>query len=348
MQKSTQASATPLMEQYDRIKKKYPHTLLLFRVGDFYEAFNEDARQLHRIADIKLTKRSNGAAGQVPLAGFPHHALDSYLPKLVQAGLRVAVCDQLEAPQKGKKIVERGVTELITPGVTYHDTLLEGKKNNYLASLHLATHPLGISFLDISTGEFLIAQGAADYILQLLQRFQPTELIFSKPHKKKLTELLPHLPPIYTLEDWIYQEDYARQQLQGHFRTTNLKGFGVHDLRQALIAAGAALHYLRITEHTQLSHITKLTRIVPTHYMWLDPFTIQSLELIKPQQPEGRSLLHVLDKTLTPMGGRKLKKWLLFPEKNIATITKRHQIIALLRAHTALQEIIDHHLPHIG
>lgn len=338
---------TPLMQQYRRIKKQYPHTILLFRVGDFYETFDEDAHKLHQITDIKLTKRSNGAAAAVPLAGFPHHALDNYLTKLVQAGLRVAVCDQLEAPQKGKKVVQRGVTELITPGITYNDSLLDSKKNNYLASLHLE-RPLGISFLDISTGEFLLAQGDSEYILQLLQRFQPAELIFSKAHKKELAELTPQVPHTYTLENWVYQEDYARQQLQDHFHTTTLKGFGVHHLPQAIKAAGATLHYLKTTEHTQLGHITKVSRIEANYYMWLDRFTIQSLELTKEQQPEGLSLIGVLDKTLTPMGGRKLKKWLLFPQQNIKIIQERHQSIALLVAHAQLKETIQHYLRNIG
>ncbi|MEM9737768.1 MAG: DNA mismatch repair protein MutS [Bacteroidota bacterium] len=334
---------TPLMRQYIRIKKEYPDTLLLFRVGDFYETFGEDAQKLHEVVDIKLTKRSNGSAASVPLAGFPHHALDVYLPKLVQANLRVAVCDQLETPQQGRKVVKRGVTELVTPGLTYHDQLLEQKSNRYLASIHITPQNTGVAFLDISTGEYWVGAGHKRYIDKLIQSFQPAEIIYSKRHRATLPSRFPN-HYIFALEDWVYQYDYAYEELTNHFGTHNLKGFGIHELTEGIVAAGAVLYYLKKTEHNKIQHVRRISPIQAEKTMWLDQFTIRHLELIKSQQEGGKPLIQVLDKTLTAMGGRNLKQWLLFPLKKKELIDERLTSVTSLVEQEAIRSRMQQHL----
>jgi len=278
------------MKQYNQIKAKYPGALLLFRVGDFYETFGEDAIAASRILGIVLTKRANGSASHIELAGFPHHSLDTYLPKLVRAGQRVAICDQLEDPKLTKKIVKRGVTELITPGVSYNDKILEHKSNNYLASLHISEHVFGVAFIDISTGEFLVAQGDYDYIEKLIHGFKPAEVIFSRQLDKSVASKLTE-SKFYTfqLDDWVYKYDYAYEKLLKHFGTLNLKGFGVQDLPVAIVAAGAAIHYLHETHHDNVGHIQSVSRIDEEKYVWLDQFTIRNLELLSSSHHLGKS-----------------------------------------------------------
>ncbi|MEL6412992.1 MAG: DNA mismatch repair protein MutS, partial [Bacteroidota bacterium] len=295
---STKHTETPLMQQYNQVKAKYAGALLLFRVGDFYEAFGEDAIKASKALDITLTKRANGKAAEVALAGFPHHALDAYLPKLVKAGHRVAICDQLEDPQTAKGIVKRGVTELVTPGLSFHDHVLDQKRNNYLASLYFEKDQLGVAFLDLSTGEFLTAQGAAAYIDKLLQSFNPAEVILSKKQQQAFQELCQDQYNSHCLEEWVYQLDYAQELLHEHFGTTTLKGFGIHKLPLGIIAAGAILRYLEETEHKEIKHIGAIARIEEDKYVWLDRFTIQNLELLTPQQEEGVPLITVLSKTV--------------------------------------------------
>ncbi|MGB0357038.1 MAG: DNA mismatch repair protein MutS, partial [Cytophagales bacterium] len=323
MEKSRGKGMTPLMQQYEDIKAKYPGTLLLFQVGDFYETFGEDAQQLHQITDIKLTKRSNGSAAAVPLAGFPLHALDAYLPKLIGAGLRVAVCDQTSPPKKGKTLVDRKVRELVTPGLTYNDHLLDKGKNNYLASLHFTKNKIGIAFLDISTGEFLIAEGDESAIIKLVEGFKPAEIIYNKEKKNALQHLLGDDHHCHPLEEWVYNFTYGHKRLNEHFGTTTLKGFGIAGLKAGIVAAGAVLRYLEQAEQLHLHHIIHLGRVEQERYMWLDKFTIRNLELLQPQHEEGVSLIHILDATVTPMGARKLKKWLLLPLKDFYLIEKR-------------------------
>jgi len=322
------------MKQYNQIKAKYPGALLLFRVGDFYETFGEDAIAASRILGIVLTKRANGSASHIELAGFPHHSLDTYLPKLVRAGQRVAICDQLEDPKLTKKIVKRGVTELITPGVSYNDKILEHKSNNYLASLHIIENLCGIAFIDISTGEFLVAQGDYEYIEKLMHGFKPAEVIFSRQLDKSLASKLSD-SKFYTfqLDDWVYKYDYAYEKLLKHFGTLNLKGFGVQDLSIAIVAAGAAIHYLHETHHDNVGHIQSVSRIDEEKYVWLDQFTIRNLELISSTHQHGKSLLDVLDKTVTPMGGRLLRRWVVMPLKEISRIQERHDFVAYAVQH---------------
>lgn len=314
---------TPLMHQYKQIKAKYPGALLLFRVGDFYETFGEDAVKTSKILDIVLTKRSNGAATAVELAGFPYHALDTYLPKLVKAGHRVAICNQLEDPKTAKGLVKRGVTELVTPGLSFHDTVLDRKHNNYLASLYFDRDAIGIAFLDVSTGEFLTAQGDTTYVDKLMQSFQPAEVILSKKQRAAFQAFAKEHYPSYGLEEWVYHLDYAHEMLNEHFGTTSLKGFGIGSLPAGIIASGAILRYLEETEHKEIKHITSIARIEEDKYVWLDKFTIKNLELVQPQQEGGVPLIEVLDKTVTPMGARLMKKWLVLPLKEIRAIQKR-------------------------
>jgi DNA mismatch repair protein MutS len=318
---------TPLMEQYKSIKNQYPDALLLFRVGDFYETFGEDAVLASKVLGIVLTKRAHGVAAAVPLAGFPHHALDSYLPKLVKAGYRVAVCDQLEDPKVAKGIVKRGITELVTPGLSFHDAVLDQRHNNYLASLYFDNDLIGIAFLDVSTGEFLTAQGSAAYIDKLLQSFQAAEVIINKKQQALFQQFTTTLYPCYMLEAWIYQLAYARETLSSHFGTVSVKGFGIDTLPLGIIASGAILRYLEETAHKQIKHITSLGRIEEDKYVWLDKFTIRNLEILQPQQEGGVALLEVLDKTVTPMGARLLKKWLILPLKDLQAIQKRLDIV---------------------
>ena len=315
------------MKQYYSVKSKYPDALLLFRVGDFYETFGEDARKTARILGIILTKRSNGAASQIDLAGFPHHALDSYLPKLVRAGERVAICDQMEDPKHAKNIVKRGVTELVTPGVSYNDQVLENKENNFLASLHLSKEYAGVSFLDVSTGEFYLAEGNMDYIDKLIQSFSPSEVIVQKDKRERFFELFGDKYLTKTFDDWVFTIDFGRDLLLKHFEVTSLKGFGVEKQENGIIAAGAALHYLAETHHDKVKHITKISRIEAEDYVWLDRFTIRNLELFQPAAEGGASLLSVIDNTVTPMGSRLLKRWMIFPLKHKEAIRERLSMV---------------------
>ena len=321
---------TPLMKQHREIKSRYPDAVLLFRVGDFYETFSEDALIASRVLGITLTKRSNGAASSVELAGFPHHALDTYLHKLVKAGYRVAICDQLEDPKTVKGIVKRGVTELVTPGVATSDKLLDNKSNNFLAALYINDQHSGVAFLDISTGEFYVAQGNIEYMDKLLQSFQPSEIILSKSQQKRFREQFDNKSYTFQLEEWIFQEQYTYDLLLEHFQTQSLKGYGIEELPFAIIAAGAALHYLRDTEHPNLQHINAIQRIVADEFLWMDRFTIRNLELIYTPQEQGTSLLQALDHTLTPMGARLLKRWLIFPLFNIVNIRQRLDQVSFL------------------
>lgn len=325
------------MKQYLGIKAKYPGALLLFRVGDFYETFGEDAVKTARILDIVLTKRSNGKASEVELAGFPHHALDTYLPKLVRAGERVAICDQLEDPKLTKTIVKRGVTELITPGVAHSDKVLESRSNNFLAAVYFGKDIHGICLLDISTGEFMVAEGNSDYIDKLLQGFRPSEVIFSKKYRDRFDTVYQKRFYTYALDEWVFAHDFAMERLTRQFEVQNLKGFGIEHMEAATIAAGAALYYLEQTHHNRLEHIRHIARIEEDRYVWLDPFTIRNLEIIQSSHPNGRSLLDVLDHTLTPMGGRLLKQWMVLPLKNLEEIKFRHNVVELLVKDEALR-----------
>lgn len=339
---------TPLMNQYNQIKTKYPGSLLLFRVGDFYETFAEDAIHASKVLDIVLTKRANGAAASVELAGFPHHALDTYLPRLVKAGYRVAICDQLEDPKMAKGIVKRGVTELVTPGLSFHDNILDQRNNNYLASLYFDKELIGVAFLDVSTGEFLIAQGTATYIDKLMQGFQPAEVILSKKQKANFQTFTKDDYPSYALEDWVYQFDYACEILNQHFGTASIKGFGIENLPLGIIAGGAILRYLEETEHKEKKHITSIARIEEDKYVWLDKFTIRNLEILEAQQEGGVSLLEVLDKTVTPMGTRLLKKWLVLPLKDLQSIQKRLDIVGVFYDNPSLSKNILQELKQIS
>lgn len=336
------------MQQYNTIKAKYPGALLLFRVGDFYETFGQDAVKASGILGIVLTKRANGSASHIELAGFPHHSLETYLPKLVRAGQRVAICDQLEDPKTTKTIVKRGVTELITPGVSYSDNILNQKSSNYLASVYFDKTQLGIAFLDISTGEFLTAQGTDEYIDKLLQSFKPSEVIFPKSRRAQFTEKFGTRFYTFELDEWPYSGDYANETLLKHFEVQSLKGFGVEKLSAGVIAAGVALHYLKETEHRQLQHISSLSRIEEDRYMWLDRFTIRNLELIGPANENGASLVDVLDQTCSPMGARMLRRWIVMPLKEQKPIEDRLETVDFLISHEELREKLLHELKQIG
>lgn len=346
--KGNKTVETPLMKQYNSIKAKYPDALLLFRVGDFYETFGEDARKTANILGIVLTKRANGAASYVDLAGFPHHALDTYLPKLVKAGQRVAICDQLEDPKLAKKIVKRGITEVVTPGLSYNEKVLDHKKNNFLASLHLGEKNTGVSFLDISTGEFYATEGNNEYIGKLLQSFNPSELILERSKKSKFTELFGDNFFTHTFEDWVFTDEFSTELLLKHFETTSLKGFGIEDLDYAIVAAGAALHYLAETQHDKVKHITKISRIEEENYVWLDRFTIRNLELTTSPNEKATTLLDVLDNTISPMGSRLLKRWIVFPLKNKQPIEERLNIVEYLIKNRELREFLAQKMELIG
>jgi DNA mismatch repair protein MutS len=318
---------TPLMKQYYAIKEKHPDAILLFRVGDFYETFGEDAVRASGILGITLTKRANGAATFIDLAGFPYHAVDTYLPKLVRAGQRVAICEQLEDPKLTKTIVKRGITELVTPGVSLNDNVLNHKENNFLASVHIDKNSAGIAFLDISTGEFLTAEGSFGYIDKLLNNFLPKEVLFEKGKQNKFTELFGSKFYTFNLDDWIYTEDAANDRLIKQFETSSLKGYGIGSLKMGIVAAGAILHYLDITQHTQLKHISKLARIEEDRYVWLDKFTIRNLELFGSINEGARTLNDILDKTISPMGGRLLRRWISLPLKGIGAINERLDVV---------------------
>jgi len=339
---------TPLMKQYNAIKAKHPGALLLFRVGDFYETFGEDAIRASKILDIVLTKRANGSASHIELAGFPHHSLDTYLPKLVRAGNRVAICDQLEDPKSVKGIVKRGVTELVTPGLSMNDNVLDQRSNNYLAALSFGKEKIGISLLDLSTGEFMVSQGNENYIDKLLQSFNPSEVIYCKKFKERFESRLQDKYNTYCLEEWIFGLDYGYEKLTSHFKTANLKGFGIEEMTDAICAAGAVLFYLEETEHKEVNHISAISRIEADKYVWLDKFTIRNLELLFTQQSDGTPLIDILDKTLTPMGARMLKKWLVLPLKDKAVIEERLSVVEAFVDRPELQEKILELLKHIG
>lgn len=348
MAKATVKKETPLMKQYNAIKARHPGALLLFRVGDFYETFGEDAVKASRILDIVLTKRSNGAASNIELAGFPHHALDSYLPKLVRAGQRVAICDQLEDPKSAKGIVKRGITELVTPGLSFNDHVLDKSTNNYLASVYLRGQDSGLAFLDLSTGEFLTATGDVEYLDNLLQNFNPSEIIYSKSQRPDFENFFKNQYNVYTLEDWVYSFDYGYEKLTGHFKTSTLKGFGIDKLTSGIIAAGAILFYLEETEHRETGHITAISRIEEDKFVWLDKFTIRNLELVFAQQEGGIPLIDILDKTVTPMGSRLLKKWVIMPLKDKEPIDKRLSSVEAFYEQERLREEITELLHPIG
>ncbi len=318
---------TPLMKQYVEMKSKHPDAVLLFRVGDFYETFSDDAIAASEILGITLTRRANGVSQYVELAGFPHHALDTYLPKLVRAGKRVAICEQLEDPKLTKKLVKRGITELVTPGIAISDNVLNHRENNFLAAIHFCKQSVGVAFLDISTGEFLAAEGTADYVDKIMSNMDPKELIVERGNKERAVEMLSAKPVTFELDDWIFTDDAANERLRKQFGTASLKGFGIDRMHEAIIAAGAILHYLDITRHTLTSHITSISRIEEEKYVRLDRFTVRNLELIEPLDPDGKSLLNVIDRTVTPMGGRLLRRWLLFPLKDPKAINERLDIV---------------------
>ncbi len=339
---------TPLMKQYNEIKRKYPDACLLFRVGDFYETFGEDAVRASKILGITLTKRGAGSATETALAGFPHHSINTYLPKLVKAGLRVAICDQLEDPKMTKTIVKRGVTELVTPGVSMNDEVLSSKTNNFLAAIYFANKSIGISFLDISTGEFLTSQGNAEYIDKLLQNFNPSEVLIPKNNKNDFRETFGDDYHNFYLEDWIYKEDYAFETLTKHFQTVSLKGFGIEELHEGIIASGAILYYLSETQHNRLQHITAIQRIAEDEYVWMDRFTIRNLELYHSYNPNAVTLLDIIDKTLSPMGGRLLKRWLALPLKDKNKIRNRHQVVTYFKENKEILKRIQHQIKQIS
>ncbi|WP_427872226.1 DNA mismatch repair protein MutS [Flavobacterium sp. MMS24-S5] len=339
---------TPLMKQYNEIKAKYPDACLLFRVGDFYETFGEDAIRASKILGITLTKRGAGSDTETALAGFPHHSVNTYLPKLVKAGLRVAICDQLEDPKMTKTIVKRGVTELVTPGVSLNDEVLQSKSNNFLASVYFANKNIGISFLDVSTGEFLTAQGNAEYIDKLLQNFNPSEVLVAKNNKNDFKTAFGEDFHSFYLEDWIYKEDYALETLTKHFQTNSLKGFGVEELKEGIIASGAILYYLSETQHNRVQHITAIQRIAEDAYVWMDRFTIRNLELYHSYNPNAVTLLDVIDKTLSPMGGRLLKRWLALPLKDANKIKGRHEVVAYLKSNPEILHNIQYQIKQIS
>ena len=339
---------TPLMKQYFEIKAKHPDAILLFRVGDFYEMYGEDAVVGAEILGIVQTKRANGAAQYVEMAGFPHHALDSYLPKLVRAGKRVAICDQLEDPKQTKKLVKRGITELVTPGVSINDNILNHKENNFLASIHFVKDQCGVAFLDISTGEFLTAEGSTDYIDKLINNFAPKEVLIERGNKKRFEEVFGPRYFVFELDDWIFTTSAAEDRLLKHFETKNLKGFGVQHLKLGIIASGAILYYLDQTQHTHIQHITALSRIEEDRYVRLDKFTVRSLELADTMNDEGTSLLQVIDKTISPMGSRMLRRWVLFPLKDLKPIEERQDVVDHLFRHPELKELLDQQIEQIG
>ena len=335
------------MKQYNAIKTKHPDAILLFRVGDFYETFGEDAIKTSKLLDIILTKRGAGSQSEIELAGFPHHSLNNYLPKLVKAGNRVAICDQLENPKLTKTIVKRGVTELVTPGLATIDGVLNPKANNFLASVYLGNN-IGVSFLDISTGEFIISEGSIDYIDKLLQNFNPSEILISKQKKLNFLSKFNNNFQLFFLEDWVYQYDFAIESLCNHFKTKSLKGFGVEKLKDGLVSAGAIMHYLSETQHQKINHITSINRIPKDDYVWMDGFTIKNLEIFQSFSREGKSLIDIIDKTISPMGGRLLKRWVALPSKNIKLIRKRHMIVKYLIDNETSLNSIQENIKEIG
>jgi len=336
------------MKQYNAIKIKHPDAMLLFRVGDFYETFGDDAKKAAAVLGITLTKRGAGSESETALAGFPHHSLNTYLPKLVKAGMRVAICDQLEDPKMTKTIVKRGVTELITPGVSLNDEVLQSNKNNFLAAVHFDKKQLGISFLDVSTGEYLVAQGDAAYIDKLLQNFSPSEVLVQKQHKQEFIALFENRYYTFYLDDWVFQPEYTNETLQNHFEVKTLKGFGIQDLKNGIIAAGAVMYYLSETQHNQLKHIQSIGRIAADNYIWMDRFTVRNLELYHPNSINAVTLLEVIDKTISPMGGRLLKRWLALPLKNIDAVKKRHELVKFFIDSDNFSQIVTYQLKQIS
>ena len=332
-------SETPLMKQYNAFKAKYPDAMLLFRVGDFYETYGEDAVKSSEVLGIVLTRRHNGAAAEQSMAGFPHHALDTYLPKLVRAGLKVAICEQLEDPALTKKLVKRGVIELVTPGVTYNDSVLEQKENNFLASVHLDKEISGVAFLDVSTGEFYLTQGNNEYIDKLLQSFNPSEVLLQRNKRRDFIEIFGGKQFLTVFDDWVFTEDYANEVLNRHFNTSSLKGFGVDDFPKGIIAAGACIHYLLETHHDKINHITSLSRIDQGQFVWLDKFTIRNLELLHTANANAKTLIDVIDKTVSPMGSRLMRRWIALPLKNQEQIEGRYAVVEYFTQH---HEAIEH------
>ena len=329
---------TPLMRQYNSFKAKYPDAMLLFRVGDFYETYGQDAVQAADVLGIVLTRRGKGSAAETAMAGFPHHALDTYLPKLVRAGMKVAICEQLEDPALAKKLVKRGVIEMVTPGVTYNDSVLEQKENNFLASVHLDKEISGVAFLDVSTGEFYLTQGNNEYIDKLLQSFNPSEVLLQRNKRRDFIELFGGKQFLTVFDDWVFTEDYANEVLNRHFNTTSLKGFGVGDFPKGIIAAGACIHYLIETHHDKINHITALSRIDQGQFVWLDKFTIRNLELLHTPNANAKTLIEVIDKTVSPMGSRLMRRWIALPLKNKEQITARYDTVEYFTQH---REAID-------
>lgn len=345
---TTPAKETPLMKQYKQIKAKHPGALLLFRVGDFYETFGEDAVKTAGILGIVLTKRANGSASEIALAGFPHHSLDNYLPKLVRAGQRVAICEQLEDPSQAKGIVERGVTELVTPGVAFNDKILDHRANNYLAAVQIQDKVAGISFIDVSTGEFLVAEGPLSQIEKLMQSLQPAEILFPKGQQAVFQEAFGEKWYAHSLESWVFSRDYAEELLNKQFETRSVKGFGIEAWPLAVIAAGAALHYLQETQQRELGHIQGIARLDESDFVWMDRFTIRNLELVQSSSEGGVSLFEIIDKTHTPMGARLLKRWLVFPLRHLAPINDRLAVVDWLIAHPEIAEQLAAQLKQIG
>ncbi len=336
------------MKQYNGIKTKYPDAMLLFRVGDFYETFGEDAVKASEVLGIILTKRGAGSESETALAGFPHHSLNTYLPKLVKSGLRVAICDQLEDPKMTKTIVKRGVTELVTPGVALNDEVLQSKTNNFLAAVHFNKKQLGVSFLDVSTGEFLIAQGNEEYVDKLLQNFAPSEVLVQKQHKQRFLEVFTNRFHTFYLEDWVFQKDYGNEVLTNHFKVKNLKGFGVDELEHAIVAGGAVLYYLSETQHNKIEHIGSISRIAEDKYVWMDRFTVKNLELYGGNDVNSVSLLNIIDKTISPMGGRLLKRWLALPLKELDEIKQRHELVKFLIDNDDFLETVSYQLQQVS
>jgi len=344
----TDAVVTPLMKQYNTIKAKYPDALLLFRVGDFYETFGADAIKASEILGIILTRRANGSAAYIELAGFPYHSLDTYLPKLVRAGYRVAICDQLEDPKLTKTIVKRGVTELVTPGVSYNDKILENKENNFLACIHLLPKSSGIAFLDISTGEFLLAQGSNEYIEKLLQTFRPSEVIVQKNKRQQFIENFGDKYYFSYFDEWVFTLEFARDLLLKQFGTSSLKGFGISEFENGVIAAGIALYYLAETQHDKVQHICKISRIEEDHFVWLDKFTVRNLELLQSPNENASTLLATIDKTISPMGSRLLRRWILLPLKDRLPVSERLEIVDYFLHNDLFAEIIEQQIKTIG
>ncbi|MDB4025621.1 DNA mismatch repair protein MutS [Flavobacteriaceae bacterium] len=348
MAKSTTKKITPLMKQYNAIKEKYPDAMLLFRVGDFYEAFGEDAKKAAGVLGIILTKRGAGSETETALAGFPYHSLNTYLPKLVKAGMRVAICDQLENPKMTKTIVKRGVTELITPGVSLNDEVLQSKSNNFLAAVHFGKRLLGVSFLDVSTGEYLLAQGNEEYIDKLLQNFSPSEVLVQKQFKQRFKELFDDRFYTFFLDDWVFQKEYGVETLHNHFGVNSLQGFGVQEMPEGIVAAGAVLYYLSETQHNKLQHIQNISRIAEDKYVWMDRFTVRNLELYNSTSHNAVTLLNVIDKTISPMGGRLLKRWLALPLKSVEKIHYRHELVKYCIENDDFLETIQYQLQQIS